>query len=268
MTDFFTSLVARSFGTAPVIRPRIASLFEPVRGTVVPFSRTVTGGQEETFSAADNEVVAAAPRKQKADQRIARVPAKNDYDHETQAADELPAQPLVVSLSQALQEPQRAIATEKAARRDDMEPAPPFTARREAVVETKDSDRAPVVTALPRESQTGRAKHVNLPSTIVPTAEADGNVERGLVVSPGIPAEMQLPDLVLGARMGRRLQENARSRAAGASPLSDSGIQVTIGRIEVRAVRESERPPRHSSSSPVMSLEKYLRERNRRGANE
>ncbi len=56
---------------------------------------------------------------------------------------------------------------------------------------------------------------------------------------------------------------------AAPSPRRDSSepaIQVTIGRIEVRALSQPAPAPRERSGSQVMPLEEYLRRRSRRGA--
>jgi hypothetical protein len=47
--------------------------------------------------------------------------------------------------------------------------------------------------------------------------------------------------------------------AAAAQP--EPTIQVTIGRIEVRATPPAQPPPKQRSAPPVMSLEEYLRQR-------
>lgn len=51
-----------------------------------------------------------------------------------------------------------------------------------------------------------------------------------------------------------------------AAPAVEPVIQVTIGRIEVRATQPAPQPSRPRSAAPnAMSLEEYLRRRSRRG---
>lgn len=73
---------------------------------------------------------------------------------------------------------------------------------------------------------------------------------------------MRLPDLALSGP-NRKSYEKDRSLLSGSLQSSEQTVNVTIGRIEVRASKESAHSTKPSSPSPVMSLEEYLRNRAR-----
>jgi hypothetical protein len=89
--------------------------------------------------------------------------------------------------------------------------------------------------------------------------------ERHLLISAELPSELRLSELALSARSGRQHPGEAPAHAAHVPAHSEPSVQVTIGRIEVRATKESMRPVKTLSSARAMSLEDYLRERARRG---
>ena len=63
MTDFLTSLTARSFGRETAIRPRVASLFEPVRNGDAAFREAPAAEPVETAIAREVEVESDGERK-------------------------------------------------------------------------------------------------------------------------------------------------------------------------------------------------------------
>ena len=61
----------------------------------------------------------------------------------------------------------------------------------------------------------------------------------------------------------RRVQARKPIRSADGESSSERTIQVTIGRLEVRAVQSAPSPPKPAPPKPRISLEEYLRSRNR-----
>jgi hypothetical protein len=87
---------------------------------------------------------------------------------------------------------------------------------------------------------------------------------------PAVPADYQseqiaqlVKSLVQSKGAHRSEQVNEGIPPSRSSELAPS-VHVTIGRIEVRAVQEQQPAPRQRGGSPVMSLDEYLRRRQRR----
>jgi hypothetical protein len=273
MTDFFTNLVARSFGSAPTLRPRIASLFEPVRGNTVPLTGTVSK-PEESFPAMENDVNAGAVRQKDTKEPVARVPEnpilKRDNDKSVQenmpvaaqATDVLPMQPLMVHLQRHLQQPLQSVMVSKRESQPSNDSELTLSSLDLPALSATTVSHQDVVH---RELQTGRARHIARPDIVSSVETVTGRKnERSLVVCPSIPSELRLTNLALSAKPGRGVRDDVH-RPMDVAPPSEPSIQVTIGRIEVRATKESERSTRPAASSPVMSLEEYLGKRSRRG---
>jgi hypothetical protein len=84
---------------------------------------------------------------------------------------------------------------------------------------------------------------------------------------PDLPGEHSPPAVRLMAPL-RVVPRDGISAPAAPLRRPDSSepiIQVTIGRIEVRAMSQPAPPTRERSASPVMPLDEYLRRRSRRG---
>jgi hypothetical protein len=61
--------------------------------------------------------------------------------------------------------------------------------------------------------------------------------------------------------VGYRAPIDPRPARSDASRPAETAVHVTIGRIEIRAVREATRPGPQPARPPGMSLEEYLRRR-------
>jgi hypothetical protein len=85
----------------------------------------------------------------------------------------------------------------------------------------------------------------------------------GQLISPTLPAELRMSELALAARPARRPREEMGASATSA-PTAEPTVQVTIGRIEVRASKEKSNSSRATAASPVMPLDEYLRKRAQR----
>ena len=73
----------------------------------------------------------------------------------------------------------------------------------------------------------------------------------------------RVPDLSASAQGERKQRERRREREDEAADTAEPSVQVTIGRIEVRASKESAGGAKPAGRSPVMSLDEYLRSRTR-----
>jgi hypothetical protein len=258
MSDFFASLVARSFGTAQVIRPRLTSLFEPMGGDATSIGNTSASGAGEPTYHPENEVDAESPQERDPEPRFVRSP-KND-EHRT-VADDSPAASNV-SRSTA-REPQRAMVAEKVLAGD--EEAQSASKRSTGQVA---AERMVVAPAIRQEPDTRLVRDRSTPPVIASVSPArqmaateDG---RGLLIPPKLTPRVQLSDPDLGVRPDRQSRQKKRDPLSDASRPPEPIIQVTIGRIEVRGTKESGHPPRTPPASPVMSLDEYLRGRARR----
>jgi hypothetical protein len=335
MSDFLSNLVIRSLGAAPVIQPRLPSLFEP--STPYAGSPAATpGGWDEgrreapaetafedvevapVHAAVDPFRVSAAPRRDE-------TPASRGAAHERQApvvedrnlraaatrsaeaGTELEAPPPVVDPFLA-HKPSR----EPANRRADPVPTPPAlklpagdfiapsalqetvatalnrsTAQPQgpAILRTKSenperasSELREAKTAAPRESHEtteAHAKSVRVElreaKTAAPRESHETTESRPKSVVRVEPASSRIRDSA--PRVTAAIEPPGTPRFEFARPVPPSRvasppeptIQVTIGRIEVRAVSPQASTPKERPASPVMSLNDYLRQRSKRG---
>jgi hypothetical protein len=84
-------------------------------------------------------------------------------------------------------------------------------------------------------------------------------------VDPAVPTRSVAPPQPQAVLPSPRIAQGVPPRAAAPPPSPETTIEVTIGRVEVRAAAP---PAKHrpSTASPVMSLEEYLQGRSGRAA--
>ena len=70
---------------------------------------------------------------------------------------------------------------------------------------------------------------------------------------------------IIESRLNPRLQAPAAAASSRHAGSSEPAIQVTIGRIEVRASQQAAPAAKRRAPSPVMTLDEYLRRRSQRG---
>jgi hypothetical protein len=260
MSDFLTNLVSRSFGSAAAVRPRLTSLFEPVREDSAKFRNTPEINHGGTLEAVEDEVLAenmnASISDRKPVSRVARTAAIEDHQHVAPTQDELPAQPVVVRSPRKDQEPQRAATVEKI-KSDE-------AGALVAPIPRGVPDRVPFTPAITERAQ-GLGKPASaLPAMLTAVREPQsGKKQQSLLIPPKATPEMRIPDLALSVRSDRKSHDKERSSSFDPLQPSEPTVNVTIGRIEVRATKESARSTRPASPSPVMSLDEYLRNRAR-----
>lgn len=266
MTDFLTSVAARNFGaigTTATIRPRLASLFEPIRGEALLMqteSETVVtrppiepdratmearqpGRRLSPAPANSRERVPTAEVNSSLLRSTAHVTPYRDSDSRVTAPVEQIAEhreyaPAAVDRPNEDSRssiPEQQVGQPVARLTSELPPV-----KHEVVVFSPDTERVDTLDA-PHHA-------LLVPPRMTGTLAAD--------IRRSLPPERTRP------------QESGRAASDQAPPASaaEPDIHVTIGRIEVRASIENSpaRPSRPASSA--MSLDEYLRRRNQRGA--
>ena len=303
MSDFLTSLVARSFGTAPVIRPRVTSLFEPVRGDTAALRNTFDRRDEETIAVQEEEVTAqvsanrrsqAPPRTlSRTDDAPATIPARDEIaepsvamhapqPHGGPEQSQAPETLLEKHETNILLEPRaRAVADDWLTAEDTANGEPELRLSKNLPVEVVNvpdvkrqstKDDKPILLVPPRVApamaDVERIVRVTDDSSVAggsaqPVRDRpETRDEPGQLIPPKLPAELRMSDLAPSARPRRLQREEARVVAD--TPAAEPTVQVTIGRIEVRASKENAHSSRMPAASPVMPLDEYLRKRAQR----
>ncbi len=280
MTDFLTSLVERSFGTTGVIRPRVASLFEPLRNRA-PHSDDVAEPREAGLSREEK------PDSDVRHQPVEKHPAFALWDNRVgspevaRTADGVPARAVPLPQEDSAPRPASVPADAALVQKNAFAAlgfAPGLDSRRDSAPREQYPDGALAFPAAHSEAEAGVVRDASASPVVSPPSSkiAEGvvenvveNNERGLLVATKVSAEMaaEMRNYVsaMGAQPGKRLTDQLESSTADLLAHSEPTIQVTIGRIEVRATSEGTTPGRLRPASPVMNLDEYLRHRARRG---
>jgi hypothetical protein len=113
---------------------------------------------------------------------------------------------------------------------------------------------SPRVSRQPRHAELTAPHVAPIPhmAKAVPVRAAASEIVRAAPVAP--------PPITLATARGRRIQREATLQREPV-PGAETTIHVSIGRIEVRATPAPPARERAQTTSPVMSLEEYLRTR-------
>jgi hypothetical protein len=297
VTDFLSSLSERAVGQAPVLERRRPALFEPVVGSVpLDETRDVVALRETTA-----EVVARKPASVQQSpglgaplaeaNAIDRLPSSQAIN--TTRAENSPAEPNAVLESNSKRRADDSSATliverrVEAAPREESRPSsrdrrtpigPPEMNSPLRVVETRIEKEA--VSALANEKDSrfepkDKGNEPSLrqqPSTVTPVVRHPRNkpdVETRIETRVENNNEPLLPRHDLKSPPIMRLPQPAVPRVASRrlaapklnAPPVPPTIQVTIGRVEVRATAATPAKPARPSAKPTLSLEDYLRGR-------
>jgi hypothetical protein len=264
MTDFLTSLAARSFGTEAAIRPRVASLFEPV-GKVDASLRGVAaaepvGGEiepeiQETESARNQKRPSAAPRE-------VHQPRDPEYsEEEIPVAAKTPIQRTSMkrTMTPAGEDDER----QGTAVAEEVRPRKVLLPREENAKELeldRISDSRMV---------TPKAASARVAADFPVRDEASESDSSRLTLPPKVAAvlasQMKNADLTMNARPGVTRLETSGTSSPVLATAPEPSVHVTIGRIEVRATSEAKAAGPRRVASAVMSLDEYLRQRTQRG---
>jgi hypothetical protein len=268
MTDFLTSLTARSFGNETGIRPRAASLFEPLRTEDSVPREAPTAEPNET--AISREVDAASggerrmrppdltkPESEKAKEAM--------HDAQEDLSSVVASQPRGDSAGR-----KRSISDTKGWQEEDSAVAATVPPRRFSTSQRQTSSET-YASSFPYSHLDAAPKWVSpkVSGSSLSRGEFVEKDNRGLVVPPkvaaGVAMQMGNAAAAMNAEPGAPKREKASSASPALTTASEPSVHVTIGRIEVRAVSESKPAGRARAASPVMSLEEYLHRRTQRG---
>lgn len=254
MSGFLTNLLERSRGTAEVIRPRVASMFEP------PGIEAAGDWVSEPFEQSNGEPQVASPRKPA---RHTTPPPPLSLRVEThpdtgEVRDTKPAET-------PLENP--AHVTPSPLHRPVPESAPPRTPRRHTVSPEALATFTPAV--LPRESRIASPRPSLAepppatqprPQTIPLSHESPAARKPPSTPERALPERRAVAIPTLSPPPARRPRFEPAVTVAKAPP-SEPSIHITIGRIEVRADAEPAVRSKPRVESPVMGLNEYLKTR-------
>lgn len=276
MGNFLTNLAKRSFTTVSGIRPHRASLFEPESSVSGTLNDSGVEGFFETSALRESEVENAVhgdpPREiSQLPRRRSRRRSQGD-DPPPEANSSLQDEPeLAPAVPRPIRPKLSPIELNQNTEQADKNLAP----LRPSVANTSPNESSPVAptqTMIRHEDQTpletkhfahARSVHPEIaeepatehrsPRTFDDAAQLSHVADRSLtIVQPFMPV----------VRGRKRQNQGVEHPQLEAEPT----IQVTIGRVEVRAEVGSQTPSRgERTPSPVMSLDEYLRRRGRRG---
>jgi hypothetical protein len=280
MSDYIGSVVAKSLNLAAVVQPRLPSLFEPPQAAgrpASPHTFAEAAGEPESPEVTvatvalprppEPDVNAQSQRDRSADNprgqlnnaaltpaalQAVQLMANKTFQAPQQTESNVPTgiHP-IVSRMPAVEHPMTA---QLATQQESAQAAAHNKSRLEMVEPRHPMQVQPVTTQKETEQA---AVH----STLQP--QPVQRLEPAILqaVRPLLPVTV-----VAQKREMLRPQRGAKSTAAPqASAEPAPTIQVTIGRIEVRATSPAAPPQRQKAASPAMSLEEYLGGRARRG---
>ncbi len=291
MSDFLSNLAARSLGSAEVVRPRLASLFEPPRPSVASSAGMLDGPSVFEDVVPDARPAAALEVTRLVESRPTSYAEDRGRNTQMQrtvvpAASDSPSRPTegvrLASMSQAASAPTE---TGAESRPPEVPKAPPAW-----IHDLRPATPPPMVRALETERvrRSGPDSLAGRPALTHDRGDASESSSRSAgseprrsvsehlgssreigppVVRRGEPTELptQRPSapatIVVQPRVAPYSEpaSPARSRRA-ATP--EPTIHVTIGRVEVRAMQPAAPiAPRERRAPTAMSLEEYLRRR-------
>lgn len=292
MADFLTRLVSRTLGLAPLAEPLVAAMF-----AADPPPATMTDADEPLAArpASDERADLSRPRPEPpevgpASPRMAAA-APDDADRDdapprrrrsTPAVDDaLPTPATAAPPHRLTGEPMRPVAAPLVTplwattiSAESIAPTPPASARSPAA----DLPRPPAqVGQLPEpadraDARPQRAAPVSWdePDELLLPLEATAAPARprAAIIAPSDePERPRAATIALSDESGlpRRLKRGGAAAAAIATPPPPPTIEITIGRVEVRAMHPpapAARPQPIASTAPRLSLEEYLRNQN------
>lgn len=259
MTDFLSRLLGKAQGDLPVLQRRRPSLFE-----AIPRSQQFVGGRGPTpaqSAVEESSLESAITGEESKAPRVTARPAAVPPEKEVRRAPELlgpivpgkavPSRftpPLVTPADSAT--PGRLRSREES-RNPEGEPQKtrPRSAAKASVPEASPTLPPPVLHRARREvtrHSLDPSPPAPFPDDGTPPASRFGGSTAQLLASPA--------RIVMGP-------VSPPSPGFPATPPAEPTIQVTIGRIEVRAVTPGSRPKSAASAAPRLSLEDYLRSR-------
>jgi hypothetical protein len=264
MTDFLTSLTARSFGREPAIRPRVTSLFEPVRNQNAAPREALSTDPETPIL---NEVEQESDRERQVSRPMSAL--REDVN-----ARNVPRPANASPISAVVPPPQVDAAARITAvfvnpREEEKKNIPPTNkspANRTPQPDENVKEPAPLLHPYLPENAPKRAV-TSLPVAARTHDELSVQEHRGLVLPPKAATDLtaQMKSAASAMNAGLNVAPRNKTITDSMALAPEPSVHVTIGRIEVRATSETKQLSRSRSASPVMSLEEYLHRRTQRG---
>ncbi len=267
MTDFLTSLMARSLGTETTIRPRVASLFEPVRNVDAAFRETPAPEPVETATTREVELESDGERKM-------NHPAPALQEERKVSDTKHPESPVGAMVPQQRGDSEHlstAVLADETREKEDRVPAVKVRPRKAPLSGKENANNSQSVPLSEPEDVGTKNLQARTPAPSPISHESLEKDHRGLLLPPkvatALTAEMKNAALAMNAGLSAPKREKARIPSPTLATEPEPSVHVTIGRIEVRASSERESKPagRPRPPSPVMSLEEYLHRRTQRG---
>jgi len=288
MSDFLSSLIERASGRAEIIRPRLPSLFEPVRSVPTPgppFPEPDPGDirfEQTVVPEPERPAPSAPPFHPTSPPLLANVP-------EEQPSKEEPPAPRLKASQRRTGQPAPAISDSSAEERASTPPIVPGIARS---VRAARLDSSPVLPESPPPREDAPVEHaassVMKPAetAVEPVRPDRSRVEASQALRPDwAPAETSqktrekdaspvgeqprlapLAQPLASLPRARRRSRFEPAERLDAAPPSEPIVHVTIGRIEVRAIPQERAAKPERRPSAVMGLDEYLRSRAKAGA--
>lgn len=272
MSDFFSSLAARLEGTLPVLRPRLPSLFENAHGmqwldhepAPSPAIKDTEGEpapppllSREKERAPSRPAPPAAEEGAKEPRHRMRMQRSADLREQREEHEDASNQPLPErrQARRTVRRPEAPHAPAAEPPRDIARPPPP--AVHAALLPVKGAEPAPVrarMRAIDQVEEREKEASVRHNTPLPPRAAAVPPQAR-------VPLRHVVPLPPPFAPLPPMLPRSVRERTAPSREAAEPTIHVSIGRIDIRA--ETDAAPRRKSAetSPVMSLDEYLRSR-------
>jgi hypothetical protein len=253
--DFLGALIERARGTAPVLTPRLASRFEPdaVSDAAEAPSALAELIQKPGTPSPDQEpALHVAPRQP--ERQAAAVTFDASQFSPRASVKEGPASVTLAAVSRA------PLAQGLQAAREVVRSVEPFELR-EAPSASPSLGRAPEPTSARGDSR-ALAPAIALGDTKQPAlAETEGSLVPGL-------AEPSSEGVLRESREAIRFAKREGAALQTPPVTSEPVVQVSIGRLEIRASEREKRPAKgtaSSSAAQAMSLDEYMKQC-RRGA--
>lgn len=264
MSDFLTHLVSRSITPVPSVQPRLASRFEAIAPAADAAFNSSLGAEQLEATSAPQAVSQPTPQVNYPPQRppSSAKPPMASTDEPPSHRSELfqPVQPLAPQFPEPVV-PREAISPQRPAPSGEPRTSapPPFI---------PEPMEPPAIAALHTEivvSENQREAYLQEGRSPAPPAMI--TVDR-LIADPIPPIGTQVaiprPDLPEPLLTPRQAAPSSVSRSAMSAPevSTPPPIQVTIGRIEVRATAQAPASkPASAAAKPALSLEQYLQQR-------
>ena len=285
MSNFLNNLIARAAQRAPVLERRRPALFEPVSPwTPVPATNDYSAGpvlespdvsHRQEISPLDGDGAQqqpAAPVPAVGDVAVQPKAQRRDFEaspgtpsqrtEKTRQIDVPSATPTDVRRAVASTEtaPDVRAGNRFESTSNPVRPKPDAPALESSITSSSPviaRQRAARVSEIRSRSRstTGPVEERRTPAATLPLHDKDAATNS--IMAPSVPAIARAVQLAKASQpsSGNRLSPDARSEAPS--------VQITIGRVEVRATTSAERPAmRAKPVAPRLTLDDYLRDRN------